>query len=245
MSPLPAPLPENAGLAFLGEIAWAPAQLTGRQAEKLLAAPNRCGRPNADVLHRRLAVVDHAPAESWAIDFPAHFTAQEAGLYEQPFARLALQPDWLNPHADPELRRALARLSRYLATPVHSTPPDWQWIDEDVLPDASLLVVAREDDCTHGVLSSSLFAAWQRTHGPALSSVALVAAFPFPWPPATGLNALTAAQEEHRHAIARAARSDDRDRLNAAVLTAYGWPEDLTGHEGLEKLAALNRTRAG
>ena len=36
----PVPLSENAGLAFLGEPAWAPAILTARQAEKLHAAAN-------------------------------------------------------------------------------------------------------------------------------------------------------------------------------------------------------------
>ncbi len=119
------PLAENAGLAFLGETAWPAAQLTGRQAKLLLAAPNRCGRPNADVLRRRLAVADGTPAESWQIDFPVHFTDQEAALYEKPFALLT--GSWRNPHAQPDLRRALARLSRYPAMPADADTPDWLW----------------------------------------------------------------------------------------------------------------------
>ena len=81
----PDPLAANAGLAFRGEAAWAPAILSGRQAEKLTSAINSCGRPNTDVLRRRLAVIEGSPFESWQIEFPDHFTAQEAALYEQRF----------------------------------------------------------------------------------------------------------------------------------------------------------------
>jgi len=240
----PCPLPENAGLAFVGENAWPPALLTEREAQKLMAAPNTCGRPNADVLRRRLAVADGEPVESWQIDFPAHFTPREATLYEQPFALLVQGANpWLNPHANPALRRALARVSRWLAMPAGAAVPDWRWIEEDLLPDASLLVVARDDDFTHGVLQSAVFAAWFQAHhrfGP----VQTVESFPFPWAPATPLSALSAAQEEQRHAVARAARQGDAFALNTTVLIAYGWPADLTGKELLEKLVLLNRARS-
>jgi hypothetical protein len=243
----PIPLAENAGLAFLGEVAWAPALLTEREANKLLAAPNTCGRPNADVLRRRLAVVNGEPAESGQIDFPAHFTSQEAALYEQPFALLQKRSGgaWLNPHADSALRRALARVSRWLAMPASSAAPDWRWIEDDLLPDATLLVVARDDDFTHGVLQSRAFALWHQAYGDHLGPVQTVEAFPFPWPPATALSALTKTREEQRHAIARAARSGNTDQLDAAVFAAYGWPTDLSDADLLGKLAALNRARGG
>ncbi len=244
-NPAPNPLPENAGLAFLGEAAWAPATLTARQAEKFAAAVNTCGRPNSDVLRRRLAIINGAPAESWQIDFPDHFTAQEAALYEQPFALLQKRSRnaWLNPHTQPALRRALARASRFLAMPADASAPDWRWIEEELLPDATLLVAARDDDFTHGVLQSALFTTWWHAQRTRLDPVQLVESFPFPWPPATALSALTSAQEEHRHAIARATRSEDLELLNPAVLAAYGWAGDLAEHEMLEKLMALNRQR--
>lgn len=239
-------LPENTALAFLGETAWPPATLTTRQAEQLAATANACGRPNSDVLRRRLTVVRDQPIESWQIDFPNHFTPQEAALYEQPFAVLQQRAhSWLNPYTNPSLRRALARVSRFLAMPARADSPDWRWIEEDLLPDATLLVVARDDDFTHGVLQSSTFAFWWQHWRSMLSSDAIVSSFPFPWPPATPLSALTTAQEESRHAIARAARSGDNDLLNAAVLAAYGWPADSDDAALVEKLAELNRTRAG
>ena len=242
----PIALAENVGLAFLGEAAWAPAILTERQAEKYVTAPNACGRPNSDVLRRRLAVVDGERAESWQIDFPDHFTAHEAALYEQPFAWLRERTPhgaWLNPCANPALRRVLARVSRFLALPTDASSPDWRWIEEDLLPDATLLIVARDDDFTHGVLQSALFAMWWDAQRTRLDPVQRVESFPFPWPPATALSALTAMQEEHRHAIARVTRSEDLEQLNPVVLAAYGWAGDLAEHEMFEKLMALNRQR--
>lgn len=245
MSP-PAPLTENAGLAFLGEEAWMPAMLSAREAEKLTASTNACGRPNSDVLRRRLAVVDGAPAESWQIDFPAHFTAQEAALYEQPLASLQKRSGgaWVNPNANPGLRRALARISRFLALPTAAATPDWRWIEEDLLPDATLLVVARDDDFTHGILQSTPFAAWHHAHHTRRQDPEqIVESFPFPWAPATALSALTAKQEEQRHAIARAVRGGNPDQLNAAVLAAYGWPEGTADRELLAHLRTLHSDR--
>ena len=71
----------------------------------------------------------------------------------------------------------------------------------------------------------------------------IVAAFPFPWPPATLLSSLTRTQEEQRLALARAARGADHEQLNSAAAAAYGWPADLPDHELLALLSALNRSR--
>jgi hypothetical protein len=241
------PLLENTGLAFPGEAAWSPALLTEREAQKFIRAANACGRPNTDVLRRRLAVVDGEPVEGWQIDFPAHFTTQEAALYEQPFALLQKRSGnvWLNPHTDSALRRALARVSRWLAMPASAVAPDWRWIEDDLLPDATLLVVARDDDFTHGVLRSSPFSAWWHIHQGSMAPDRIVESFPFPWPPATALSALTAVQEEQRHAIARAARNGNVEQLNFAVFAAYGWPADMPTDALLGAVGALALRRPG
>lgn len=230
----------------MGEAAWPAAALTVRQAQQFLATANACGRPNSDVLRRRIAVVDGEPAESWQIDFPAHYTLQEAALYEAPFDHLQRHaPDWQNPHLKAALRRALARVSRYLAMPAEAETPDWIWIEDDLIPDASLVVVARDDDFAHGVLASDAFAAWHQAHYAVLSADQLVASFPFPWPPATGLSGLSAAQEESRHAVARAIRSSNHAALHEAACRAYGWPVDLDAAEIIIRLKTLHRQRTG
>ena len=122
--------------------------------------------------------------------------------------------------------------------------PDWVWVEDELLPDASLVVVAREDDFTHGVLSSAVFAAWFNAFRRTLPLEHIVESFPFPWPPATTLNALTAAQEESRHAVARAVRAGNFAHLNEAVAQAYGWTTNLSDDEVLERLRAIHRSRA-
>lgn len=240
----PSPLAENAGLAFRGETPWLAAVLTDRQAQRLLHAANACGRPNIDVISGRLGVRDGEPHESCQIDFPAHFTEQEAALYEQPFAHLARQHSgWRNPRAQPDLRRALARLSRYLAMPAGAQAPDWRWIGEEMIPDDSLVVVARDDDFTHGVLQSGAFAAWYRVQEGATDAVRAIESFPFPWAPGRLLSALTASEEESRHALARAVRAGNVAALNEAITRAYGWPADLSDDEVRTKLLALHRAR--
>lgn len=240
----PRPLPENGELAFRGEQEWPPARLTSSQAKALLAARNRCGRPNADVLRRRLDVAGGRPRESWQIDFPGHFTDQEAALYEEPFALLiAARAGWKNPHANLVLRRALARVSRYLAMPVDAEVPDWRWIEDELLPASTLIVVPRDDDFTRGILQSAIFAGWHATHRARLDPVSVVESFPFPWSPRTGLNALTAVQEDARHAVARASRAENAPQLDDAVAQAYGWPGNMTAAARQEKLAALHCSR--
>jgi hypothetical protein len=136
-------------------------------------------------------------------------------------------------------------VSRFLATPAETANPDWRWIEEDLLPDATLLIVARDDDFIDGTLRSRLFLLWSHAHQTRLSAAQIIESCPLPWPPATALSALTAAQEEHRHAIARAARAGSAEQLNSAVLAAYGWPMKITDKEQLENMIELNHRRAG
>jgi hypothetical protein len=249
--PAPRALPENTGLFFLGERVALTASIPPKMAERMLGTRNPHGKPNADVLRRLVTAADpRRPALHWVIDFPPEMGEREASLYEHPFHQLhrAARPTrarwWVNPHADARLRAALARRERYLATPVGADPPDFGWFESSVLPDETLLAVARDDDFTHGVLAARPFALWWRQHHSRRTPTLALQSFPFPWPPATGLGALTAAQEEQRHAIARAVRGTDPAALNAAVAAAYGWPADLADDELLARLGDLNRTRA-
>jgi hypothetical protein len=242
---LPSSLPENHDLAFVGETPWPPAQITPAQTRAILTARNPTGRPNADVV-RHLVGCQNARRNEYAqVDFPHYFSAQEAALYLKPSAMLTQKgiSTWQNPNAKTGVRTALAKLERYLATPLDSDIPTWDWIESHLLPDDTLLTVARDDDFTHGVLQSRVFLAWWRRWLPIISPAAIVMAFPFPWPPATTLGALTRVQEEHRFDIAHAVRSGAQSLLNAAVASAYGWPNDLSGNATITELIALHRHR--
>ena len=250
-SPAPRPLDENAGLAFLGERVAAACALTAKMAGRMLGACNPHGKPNADVLRQLVnaANLRHASLP-WQIDFPAGLGEAEAALYELPFQHLrrTVRPDrghwWVNAHADDRLRAALTRRDRYLATPLSASPPEFTWLESSIIPDDTLLVVPRDDDFMHGVLQSRPFALWWRQIHSRRTPTLAVHSFPFPWPPATALSTLTVAQEEQRHAVARAAREADREQINSAVTAAYGWRAGLTDGELLVRLQELNHQRA-
>ena len=250
MPAAPLPLPENAGLVFTGEAEWLPAVITTRQAETLTATRNPTGRPNSDVLRSFIGKSGKHLRAHWQIDFPAHYREQEAALHERPFALLRknVGPSpgnwWINPHAQPPLRHALARLDRFLATALAASEPAWTWFESEHLPDASLLVVARDDDFTHAVLQSTAFAAWWHAHFRKTAPTQVIASFPFPWPPATPLGSLTKAQQEIRSSAARASLSGDSEQINSVVAAAYGWRGQLDESEMLSALNELHRQRS-
>jgi hypothetical protein len=244
---IPARLSENNGIVFDGEPEWKPASLTPSQAEVLAAAPNPSGRPNSDVVREFIGYAGHRLQKHWQLDFPAHFLLEEAALYERPFEHLQKKSPggaswWLNPSADPGLRRALARLDRFLVVSPANGTPDWLWVEAGSLPDSSLLAVARDDDFTFSVLSSSIFAAWRQAHSPRLS-VAVVASFPFPWPPGQPLGSLSRLQQDHWQDATRAARAGDPAQIDSAVAGAYGWPADLEADAQLVRLRELHARR--
>lgn len=249
--PLPAPraLLENRNLAFVGERVRATAAIPQRLADRMLGTRNPHGKPNADVLRRVVnATQPTRVREQWMIDFPPGMPEAEAALYEHPFHHLYQTlgtphgPWWFNPHAHPALRAALARRERFLATPIGASPA-FRWFDSTLLPDDSLVVVARDDDFMHGVLSSRIFALWWTERHSRRTPTLALDSFPFPWPPATPLHALTREQEEQRLAIAQAARTGNTALIDAAVCAAYGWPADLADSELLTHTQDLHRQR--
>lgn len=244
----PKPLRENDAFAFTGERLDEARVLSAADARRLLAARNPTGRPNADVLREFVgASADGEEVIRWALDFPAALHPSEAPLYAAPFAagqRAGIAP--VSPHHDAALRNALARLSRFLACPLAAAGSGaaFAWVEGDVTPDSSLLVWARDDDFSFGVLNSRVFSAWSEAVALAGNPSAALRAFPFPWPPATPLSALSRVQEEHRFDLSRAGRSESPDAIEEAVLRAYQWPADLRDHEIVDRLRALHAARA-
>jgi len=150
---------------------------------------------------------------------------------------------WINPHAQPPLRHALARLDRFLATPLDSPEPSWSWFESEHLPDETLLVVARDDDFTHAVLRSAAFTAWWRAYFLKQTPTQVIESFPFPWPPASPLGSLTKTQQEIRSTVTRSVISGDTEQLDSAVASAYGWTDSWEDGEILAALNELHRQR--
>jgi hypothetical protein len=216
-------LRENAGIAFLGSQKAGPFDVDEPTAQALLASPNPDGRSNAEVVRRRANghdVVSAARTFGWVIDFGAERRMEEAALYEAPFeyVRLHVEPTrrnnprrayrerwWLHAEARPGMRAALAGRPRYIATPPLSKYRLFAWLDGAILPDHQLVVFARDDDYTFGVLHSRVHEAWARGTGTQLREVesgfrytptTCFETFPLPSPTDAQRDAIAAAARE-------------------------------------------------
>ncbi len=182
-------LKENLGISFMGDTKVGPFDIPESMARKLLAMPNPNAKPNSDVIRPWVNGIDvtRRPREMWIIDFPPGTTAEDAALYEAPFAYLEFNvrpmraeaksgdatgvPWWIHQRPRPDMRRALAPLKRFLATPNLTKYRFFVWLGQSVLPDHQLIVFARDDDYFFGVLHSRAHEVWARATGTQLREV--------------------------------------------------------------------------
>ena len=116
--------------------------------------------------------------------------------------------------------RALAGLSRYVATPRVAKHRLFVWLDAGICPDSQLIVIAREDDTTFGIMHSRFHEAWSLRLGtsledrPRYTPTTTFETFPFPEGLSPDLPATGYPDDPRAVAIARAARrlAELRDR---------------------------------
>jgi len=277
-------LEENRETAFMADTKGGSFDITEAAAKGLLASPNPDGRLNSDVVRPWVNGLDvtRRPRNMWIVDFPPGTSEGEAALYEAPFeyvkkhvkperdaSRTTIDEWWLHERPRPEMRAAIAGLARYIATPCISKHRLFVWLGREVLPDHALILIARDDDVTLGILHSRFHEIWALRMGtqletrPRYTPTTTFETFPFPGP-----------DDDQRSAIGAAAKrlvdlrdgwlaaSDDRtltglynerptwlqlahEELDAAVANAYGWPANLSEDEVLARLLDLNSKRAG
>jgi hypothetical protein len=93
---------------------------------------------------------------------------------------------WLFGEPRRELRPALARLNRYIATVETASHRVFQFLDSDILPDNMLICIALDDGFPLGVLSSRIHVVWTLNSGatledrPRYSKSRCFDPFPFP-----------------------------------------------------------------
>ena len=199
-------LARNSGVAFQGNIKRGSFDVAGDLARDWLRLPgNPHGKPNSDVLRPRMNGMDltRRPSGKWIVDFGASMTEGEAALYEAPFnhvlrhVRDARQKTkeaesrefWFR-HWRPrsEMWTALAELRRYIATPTVSKHRLFAWLDAGICPDHQLIVIARDDDTTFGILHSRFHETWSLRLGtwlgkgndPRYTPTTTFETFPFP-----------------------------------------------------------------
>ena len=198
-------LPENAGVAFMGDTKGGAFDVAGDQAREWLRLPaNPNGRTNADVLKPWVNGMDltRRPAGKWIVDFGLDMSVGDAALYEEPFRwvkervypmrqanrREAYREYWWR-HVEPRqgMWAALDGLSRYIATPTVAKHRLFVWCDVRICPDHALIVIAR-DDTTFGILHSRFHEIWSLRLGtwlgkgndPRYTPTTTFETFPFP-----------------------------------------------------------------
>ena len=222
----------NFGVAFMGDTKGGPFDVPGKQAREWLREPaNPNGRPNSDVLGPWMNGMDvtRRPSDKWIVDFGWSMVQEEAALYEAPFQhakdrvypkrqtnrREVYRENWWR-HVEPRqgMWRALDGLSRYIATPTVAKHRLFAWLDARICPDHQLIVIARDDDVTFGILHSRFHEAWSLRLGtwlgkgndPRYTPTTTFETFPFPEGLSPDIPASKFADDPHATAIAEAAR---------------------------------------
>ena len=202
------------------------------QAREWLREPaNPNGRPNSDVLRPWVNGMDltRRPADKWIVDFGWSMVQEEAALYEAPFqhAKEHVYPTrqcnrreayrihwWRHVEPRPGMWAALDGLSRYIATPRVAKHRLFVWCDVRICPDSAVIVIARDDDTTFGILHSRFHEAWSLRLGtwlgkgndPRYTPTTTFETFPFPKGLSPNIPASDYANDPRAVAIAEAAR---------------------------------------
>lgn len=197
------PLKENENTCFQGSQKIGSFDITGDLARQWLKLPNLNGESNSNVLKPSWNGIDatRRPRDGWIIDFGTNLTEEEARFYEAPFAyaekntkiereknkRKAYQKYWWR-HGEPRIamRAVLANQPRYIATPAMTKHRVFVVINSRILPDKQLIVTARYDDTTFGILQSRFHCLWALWVGstmgnsPRYTPTTCFETFPFP-----------------------------------------------------------------
>ena len=270
-------LARNAGVAFMGDTNGGPFDVPGDLAREWLREPaNPNGRPNSDVLKPWMngMAVTRRPADKWVVDFGLSMEEGDAALYEGPFqhVRHHVRPAWkrqrpagrrkgwwLHHRPRPKMWKALDGLPRYIVTPRVAKHRLFAWLDAQVCPDCQLIVIAREDDATFGILHSRFHQVWSLRLGtwlgkgndPRYTPTTTFETFPFPEGLSPDVPATDYATDPRAQAIATAARRlvELRDRWLNPPEWAEWIEEPVVGYparpvpRGKKAAAALrNRT---
>ena len=196
-------LPENKGISFEGPSPKAPFDISPELAAQMLSEPlNVNGRPNSDVVRPVLNARDitQRARGMFTIDF-GMIGMEEASQYEMPFEHVKehVYPKrqeksqathrnrwWQYARPRPYIRDAMARLSRYIATPRVSKHRVFVWVEPGIMCNDSTDVFARDDDYSFGVLHSRFHETWALAMGTQLESrprytpTTCFETFPFP-----------------------------------------------------------------
>jgi hypothetical protein len=198
-------LPQNASASFQGASKKAKFEIDADLARHWLTLPNPHGRPNSDVLKpwANGFELSRGAQHQWIIDFGNDMGQHDAALYEAPFAYVVehVFPDrssksdpglrdqwWRFGRPRVEMRTAIQGLTRFIATVAHSKYRAFVWLPVTTSPDQALIIIARSDDTSLGLLHSRIHELWSLRLGtsigvgndPRYTPTTCFETFPFP-----------------------------------------------------------------
>jgi len=197
------PINENAGASIRGLAKVGKFDISGEIAREWLKKPNPNNKPNSDVLIPWANGMDVTRrfSDTWLIDFGNDLSESESSLYESPFEHLIShvkadrqnQRDekrkiywWRLGRSGAEIRSATTLLNRFIATPMVAKHRLFVYLDSRIFPDQQLIVIARSDDTTFGILHSRFHELWSLGLGssledrPRYTPTTCFETFPFP-----------------------------------------------------------------
>jgi type II restriction/modification system DNA methylase subunit YeeA len=233
-------LDENLNVSFMGDTKGGGFDIPGALARAWLELPvNPNGRSNADVLRpwRNGQDITRRSADKWIVDFGVEMSEREASLFEAPFEHIRehVLPErlknrresyrlrwWRHVEPRPALLGKLAKLGRYIVTPTVAKHRIFVWLDSAVLPDRQLIVIARDDDTTFGILQSRFHEVWSLRLGtwlgvgndPRYTPTTTFETFPFPEGLTPAVAAADYTDDSRAVAIASAGKRLDGLRQN-------------------------------
>ena len=174
----------NSGTSFIGTQKGGPFEIRGGVARNWLRLPNPHGRSNSLVLAPWINGLDitRRPNDLWIVDFD-EMDADDASLFELPWLHCdaVVRPTregnrehrtgkswWKLQRARSEMKAAILPISRYLATARVSKYRLYSWQPAQVVPDSQVVVIARADDTTFGILHSRFHELWSLRMGTSL-----------------------------------------------------------------------------
>lgn len=171
------PLEANKSACFIGGMKKGTFDVDGATARRWLCAPNPHGKSNGEVVKPWLNGLDvtRRPLDQWIVDFGLDMPESQASLYEAPFLHVlqVVRPQrevvrnplektrwWLHARPAPDLRHATARVPRAMATARVAKHRLFVWLPPGVVMDGQLVITARADDTTFGILHSRFHELW-------------------------------------------------------------------------------------
>lgn len=230
--------------------------LDGTAARKMLQEPATMnGEPMAAVVRPYLGADDitSRPLDRFIVNFVGR-DEKAAAMFDKPFAAISTvrlnrqhtdrfndfqkYPWWQFGWPRPEMFAALKQLSRYISIPRHAKHYLCAWTHPAVTPGDALVVIARDDDTSIGILQSRIHEVWALRRGsslgvgndPRYTHTTCFETFPFPEGLTPNIPAAVYAGDQRAQAIATSAHDLFKQRDH--YLNPPEWTDwDLTPEE--------------